>query len=52
MLPTEIHIRAKDTYKLKKGWKKIYHVNVKDRESRSYNIYIRQNGLKTKSKDR
>ena len=30
----EIHLRAKDTYKLKvRGWKKVFHVNRNDRKA-------------------
>ena len=30
----ETHLRAKDTYKLKvRGWKKIFHVNGKDKKA-------------------
>ena len=51
----EIHLRGKDTYNLKvRGWKKIFHVNGKDRKA-EVAIFISDNidfKMKVKKKDK
>ena len=43
----EIHLRAKDTYKLKvRGWKKVFHVNRNDRKA---GVAIQSKTLKQRS---
>ena len=42
----ETHLKTGDTYRLKvKGWKKIFHTNRDQKESRSSNTHIRYNRL-------
>ena len=42
----ETHFRSKDIHRVKvRGWKKILHENVNEKESQASNTYIRQNKL-------
>ena len=46
----ETHLRAKDTYKLKmRGWKKIFHVDGKDRKAGVVILTADKRDFKTKA---